>query len=233
MFHLLEVFDMGNRKSAEKIFMDGIKALEKIIGTKNNTELYTSFFKDLSDKEFESLIVRMEEENMVLPIFVENMGKGKLDSVKIREYGEKLGVNWFQHIVYEDPITGKTHKTPIKYLVMDVPVRRLAQHVFKKASIPENNKKVDQLSGQATGTSKGATISRPELQLLNDLGLNDTILELIKVRGGDSEAYREMEHMVEETGGYSVEAIKNLGTRPKSVDVLKQLLLAAHISSTL
>lgn len=225
---------MGNRKAAEAYFVGFIQDLENIIGTTNNTALYKDFFKALPDKTFDKMMHSIKEGRLTFPMFVENMGDGTVLSRKVRDYAEKnLDIEWFQQLIITDPITGDAHKTPIRYLVMDLPMRRLAQHLFKKVSLPESTKVVDHLSGQATGASKGSTVSFPELNVLNDRGLHNTISELVSVRGGDQLAFNAMMEQVEQNGGFSVEAVKALGTKPKAVETLRLLLLGCHIDSNL
>lgn len=225
---------MGNRKAAEAWFLTFIKELEAIIGTSNNSKLYAEFLGAMSDKSFDKMMHSIRAGDLTLPFFSENMGDGTVPSRKVRDYAEKkLGVEWFQRLTITDAVTGDTHITPVSYLVMDLPVRRLAQHIFKKISLPESTKIVDHLSGQATGASKGSTVSFPELGVLNDRGLHNTITELVKARGGDEIAFNAMMEQVENNGGFSVKAIEELGSQPKAVETLQLLLLACHIDSNL
>ncbi|WP_201285368.1 hypothetical protein, partial [Klebsiella pneumoniae] len=90
------------------------------------------------------------------------------------------------------------------YLVIDVPLRRQVQLLQSKATIPENNKHIDDLSGQSTGPSKGSKISFPELQVLFAQGLDSTITELIQFRGGDAKAFNAMNRAIIENGGVSI-----------------------------
>ncbi|MNE78369.1 hypothetical protein D3C80_1747700 [compost metagenome] len=83
-------------------------------------------------------------------------------------------------------------------------VRRQAQMLTKKSSIPENARHVDEMSGQVTGKSKGSKISFPELQAQLAQGLESTLIEEIKVRGGDRQAQVEFDRQLIEHGEASI-----------------------------
>lgn len=132
-----------------------------------------------------------------------------------------------------DPTTGEVYRTPVKYLVIDVPLRRQVQLLQSKATIPENNKHIDELSGQSTGPSKGSKISFPELQVLFAQGLDSTITELIKFRGGDAKAFNAMNRAIIENGGVSIDYLSQFNTKVKSVTTLSTLLKTIHLDNTL
>lgn len=127
---------------------------------------------------------------------------------------------------------GPTYLTPPKYLIIKVPVRRQAQLLVKKISIPENNRVVDKLSGQATGPSKGAKISLPETQILDALNLPNTLLELLKIRGGDEGAFRAYNASISRTGYASQSELANYATGVDSTATLKAILTACHYKTT-
>ncbi|MNC31219.1 hypothetical protein D3C75_795330 [compost metagenome] len=77
----------------------------------------------------------------------------------------------------------------------------------KKRSIPGSNHVVDERSGQASGDSKGSRLSGPEIQVNVSKGLNTAVLELVKFRGGDAEAYNQMNRQIMETGEASLTSI--------------------------
>lgn len=220
----------NNRKKAEKFFLEYIG---RIMPGTNNRKLYEEMFALMTDAQHEALVNRIVDEGYILPVFAYNMEGEPLNDTEIMEIGEELGVQFFQHLILTDPITGKTYKTPIKYLVLDLPVRRQSQHLDKKISLPDNNNVVDRMTGQATGESKGASISLPELMVLNAKGFESPILEMIKVRGGDKKAYDSMEDQIANTGGYSLKPIEELGSRPKATETLAALLQGMHIAHEL
>jgi hypothetical protein len=119
-------------------------------------------------------------------------------------------------------------------MVIDLPLRRQAQMLYEKMSIPENNRVVDERSGQATGPSKGASLSYPELQVNAAKGLDNMILELIKFRGGDVKAYNAMNRSILDTGEASLNEIAaKEKTTVKSVQTLGVYLKAMMLDSNL
>ena len=73
----------------------------------------------------------------------------------------------------------------------------------------------------------------PEITALSGKGLEESIIEMIKVNGGDSKAYADMLRQLRETGGFSLEPIKNLGSRVKSVETTNAFLKGMMFDSTL
>jgi hypothetical protein len=117
---------------------------------------------------------------------------------------------------------------------VDLPLKRQAQFLIKKISIPEDNRSIDTFTGQPTGKSKGSKISWPELQILAALGgFDDTITEFFKMRGGDLQAFNAMNNMIANTGGVSLNAISALGTKVTAVRSLSTLLTSMHLTNTL
>jgi hypothetical protein len=123
--------------------------------------------------------------------------------------------------------------TPIKYFIVDLPIRRASQVLKKKISIPEHSKTVDKLTGQPTGDSKGAKISYPEVQVLMAMGMEQSSTELLKYRGGDLGGYRAMRTMLTKYGMSKQEALSPYATGPESTKTFKAILTAAHLSSNL
>ena len=220
----------GNRAGAEKEILKYVEAIE---GGIVNVGLYKELFKRLSNKEFDNYMREVRDGEAYITMIVPNGGDFILDTARSMEVGESLGVKYFQRVIITDPVTGERTLSPLEYLIIDMPVRRQSQHLIKKQSIPDNNRIIDQMSGQVTGASKGSRISLPELMALESRGLNDTLREVIKVRGGDREAYNAMSASITETGGYSLKPIENLGSRPTSTNILKALLLSIHMDNTL
>lgn len=221
---------MAQRKAAEALVIDTVRQIE---GGELNAEMYKGLFAGWSDEEFGRWIDELDQGKTFISIIVPNAGPFTLSTERSMKVGESLGVKYFQRLELTDPLTGETYKTPLEYLVIDVPVRRQNQHLVKGRSMPENDKVVDALTGQVTGDSKGGRVSLPELLALESRGLEETILELIKVRGGDDRALRAMRDAIRETGGFSVEAIKALRTKPQATHVLRALLLSVHIDNTI
>lgn len=221
---------MGNRKAATDMIL---RYIDKILPGSPNTEFYRTSLAAMSDKQFGDFINRLDSGEETLTINVPNLGKYKLDLQRNLAIAKELGHEFFEHLLLTDPTTGQLYQTPVKYLVIDLPLRRQVQLLESKSTIPENNKHIDELSGQSTGPSKGSKISFPELQVLFAQGLDSTITELIKFRGGDSKAFNAMNRSIIDTGTVNLEYLSQFGTKVKSVTTLSVLLKTIHLDNTL
>jgi hypothetical protein len=145
---------------------------------------------------------------------------------------KQWGHEFFEKIWLPGP-DGQMYLSPIPYLVIELPLRRQAQHLIKKISIPEDNRSVDNLTGQPTGRSKGSKLSYPEFQVLAALNLDANITEMAKYRGGDTGGFNAMNKQIANTGTVSQESIEHLSTGVESTKTLHTLLVAMHLSNTL
>lgn len=218
------------RKVFETKFISYIK---KVGLDKRNVTLYEKQFASLSDEEFHRMVEAIQEGDFILPVFSFNMSDKKLKLETIMEVGESLGIKWFNRLRLTDHITGEEYLTTPEYLVLQLEVRRQIQHLVKKRSTATDNKHIDQLSGQVTGVSKAASMTLPEITALSGKGLEESVIEMIKVNGGDSKAYADMLRQLRETGGFSLEPIKQLGSRVKSVETTNALLRGMMFDSNL
>lgn len=221
---------MSNRAAATAFI---IKYIDKLLPGSPNTKIYKERLAAMSDKDFGAYMERLGDGSEVLSIIAPNLGTDKLNLMRNLEVAKELGHEFFEHLELTDPTTGIVYTTPVKYLVIDLPLRRQVQLLEKKYTIPENNKHIDELSGQPTGPSKGSKISFPELQVLFAQGLDSTITELIKFRGGDIKAFNAMNQAIYENGGASIEQLAKLNTSVKSVTTLSTLLKGMHLDNTL
>lgn len=208
--------------------------IDRFMGEGKNREIYRKRLAALSDAEFEAFIEGLESGEEVLALFCPNTADYHVTVEQNMVVAEELGHPLYQYLYLTDPDTGQIRKTPIKHLVIDLPLRRQAQMLYKKMSIPENNHVIDERSGQATGPSKGARMSYPEIQINAGKGLDNALLEMIKIRGGDSKAYQAMVRQIHETGDASIEAIqKHQPSRVKATDTLSTYLTASMLKNNL
>lgn len=220
----------GNRKAAEKLILDTI---EKMCPGSDNTKLYKDLFASMDDKAFEVFIDDLDTGKKKLAIVAPNFGKSQLDTGRNIQIAEELGHNFFQRIWMPAKDGRPAYLTPVPYLVVDLPLRRQAQLLDKKISIPEDNNSVDDFTGQPTGKSKGSKISYPEVQVLAAQGLEQSLLEFMKYRGGDEKGFNAMNVSIGRTGGVSLNAIEPFSGKVKSTQSLKTMLTAAHLRNTL
>lgn len=210
-----------------------VSKLKKLAPKNISISMIEEQLTSMSDKEFHQLMLDARDGKWVIPIYAENMTDQEINKDRALDVAESLGLELRQNLILKDPVTGEEFTTPKKHLVLLLPVRRQVQHLDKKKSLPDNSNKIDHLSGQATGESKGASISMPELVVLEAKGFNDSLIEMIKVRGGDDIAYRNMNKIINETGGYSLGPILELGSNVKANETLGAIYFAMHLENNL
>jgi hypothetical protein len=220
----------GKRQATEAFVL---KYIEKLMPGSENTQLYRDLFASMDDEQFDQFIQALEKEETTLAVIAPNFGKVKLTVENNLALAQELGHNFFERLWIKPDDNSPAFLTPKEYLVMDLPLRRQAQVLVKKISIPEDNQSVDDLTGQPSGKSEAAKISYPETQVLAALNLDKTLNELLKYRGGDTQGFNAMNDSFSRTGGASQEAIKHLAGGVKSTQTLHTILLAMHLSNTL
>lgn len=221
----------GNRKEAEKIIIDMVEA---ILPGGGNKEVYENFFAKMSDKDFDSWMEDLNSGRERPFIYVPNLGKVKISTERNFAIAKKIGHNFFERIWIDekDPNRPK-YLTNVPYIVLELPVRRQSQLLVKKISVPENNKSIDQLSGQAAGDSRSARISYPELQFLMGMNLPNSLLEFMKFRGGDKGGFNAMNRTISTDGTVTLRSINHLSTGVESTKTLSAYLTAMHLRNTL
>lgn len=220
----------GNRAAATEVILTYI---DKLMPGSPNTEIYRQRFAEMSDKEFDEFMGQLEREEIFLTIQAPNLDKNKLSIERNFEIAKELGHEFFERIWMDEGNDIPPYLTNHKYLIVDLPLRRQAQLLTKKISIPKNNNTVDNLTGQPTGPSKGSKISYPELQILAALGLDNCSIELMKYRGGDLKGFNVMNNSISKTGGVELSTLDKLGTKVKSTQTLYTYLTSMHLSNTL
>lgn len=218
---------MKNRKLAESEFLKRIKAIST---NDDNYNMYVEYFKSLSDAAFDKMVSKLEQGD-ILPYYSANMGKNPVDITKVLKVGDSLGIDFFERIWMTDSLTGTRYLSADKYMIVDLPIRRQAQHLTKGKSVTENSRYVDELTGQPTGPSRTSRMSLPEIMILESAGHDSSIKELIKTRGGDNEAFRASRRQLMDTGEYSLDVMDQLNSRPSSTESLRAFLLGMHIDN--
>jgi hypothetical protein len=210
-----------------------VKLLSKLAGKNDAVTELETMINALSDSQFDAYMQSLLSGDEVMPYIVPNLGKIRLSVEKNLKIAEELNHEFFERLWLNDPATGETYLTPEKYLIIDLPLKRLQQHLHKKISIPDGADRTDELTGAPTGDSKGSGVSFPELQILYSQNLESTIRELFKFRGGDEEAYKALSREILSGGLPSMSAVDSGETRAKSTDTLQVLLKSAHLDNNL
>ena len=221
---------MSNRKNAEQYILTWI---EKLASGGDNAKIYKDLFASMSDEDFDGFMMAIKSGKNRLAVIVPNFGTAKITTANNLKLGEELGHQFFQRIWIEGDGVNPSYLTPVKYLVVDLPLRRQAQILVKKISIPEDNASVDDFTGQPTGKSKGSKISYDETQVMAAMGLDRTLIEFIKFRGGDSKGFQAMNSSISRLGNVSLDSIKHYAGGVESTNTLSAYLTAMHYSNTL
>ncbi len=220
----------GLRKEAEAFLTEYI---DKIAPGGQNKKLYEDKFAAMSDEEFDDMIDGLEKGTVHLAAVAPNFSEVRLTMANNFAVADELGHEFFQRVWVPAKDGLPSYLTPVPYLVLDLPVRRQAQLLEKKISIPAHNNSVDDLTGQPTGASRGSKISYPETQVLASAGLKECLLELLKYRGGDERGFMAMNTMIARTGGVSLNAIEPFAGGVKSTSAVKSMLAGMQLLATL
>jgi hypothetical protein len=207
------------------------KILKQIDLDGYNTKLYTEKFKAMSDKAFDSWMKDIRDRKYKLTIYIPNM-KNNVTMQHITNTAKAVGLTISDHLWMEDSTTGMKYKTNHKYLILRMPIRRVKQYLDAKISVPESDIKTDLLTGQVIKPDKGSSISLIEMQTLVSKGLDKSIIEFMKVRGGDVHAYSEFKSKLEETGNANLSDLST-DSVPRSVMVAETYLRGMHIDNNL
>lgn len=220
----------GHREAAQAFILKNIQAM---LPDGANTKLYKAKFDSMTDADFEKFIEGLETEQARLSVIVPNFSKTKIDLNRNIQLGKQLGHSFFQKINMPAKDGLPAYQTPLPYMVVHLPLRRQAQLLEKKISIPEDNNTVDDMTGQPTGDSKGSKISYPETQVFAALGLDNMLEEYLKFRGGDERGFAAMNASIARTGGVSMKSIRPYASGVKSVQALQAFLLGMQLKSNI
>lgn len=224
-----------NRKAAEKVILS---VVDSISPGNPNVQHYKNLFDPnsptyIDDKGFDDWMTRWRNKEGAIVYVDSPDGKHQLDVKRNLEViAPKMGIEFFQQIWYQDE-TGDWFLTPNTYMIVPYPVRRQAQLLVEKISIPEHNRSIDDYTGQVTGDSRGSKISYPELSLLKAFGLKKSIEELMHWRGGDVKGNRLMNQQIMRTGGASMDALAPYAGEVTSTRTLRNILIGMHLDNTL
>ena len=221
---------MPNRKKAEEFILQFMKDIEP---TGYNIQQYKLVFESMSDQDFDLFMRGLRDGSKRLPVFKPTYKANGITVENNIKIGPKYGVEFFEPLIVTGERNTPDYQTPVKYMVVDLPYRRQSQTLDKKISLPTNNKVIDELTYQPTGDSKGSKISYPELQVLIGMGLDKSITELFKFRGGDRGGFNAYNAMFLRYGSANLSTLSNYSTGVESTRTLKTYLTAAHLSISL
>ncbi len=219
-----------NRKAAEQFIIDSIG---KIVKGNFNTDRYKKYFASLSDVDFDYFMASLKNESKFLTIQLPNFGESDITVENNVKVAAQLGLDFFQRIWMGPTKDMPRYLTPIKYLVVDLPVRRASQMLIKGISVAEHNRTTDMYTGQVAGDSKTSKISFPELQVAAAMNLDNSMIELIKYRGGDIKGGYALDAMLKKYGHANIATLSKYASGVESTDTLKTFLNCCHLKNNL
>ena len=209
----MQAINKQKRKQIENMVLNTIKELDP--DPNGNIKLYQDFFKSLSDVQFTKWVQSIKEGKTKLFFFFPPFKT--LENDKLIQIAEKHNVKLFHKLVFKDE-QGREIVSSAKHLVLKLHVRRLVQSLENKIGLPEDDKHISALTGAVVKPSKGAKLDAEQCQVFLTKNLDNVLLELFDVRGGNIDAYFEFKNILLNKGEANLNEI-NAVTRPRSVDV--------------
>lgn len=220
----------SNRKAFEAFVLEFMAEVTEGGG---NKVIYERLFKQLTDKQVEELVVKMEQ-GMSLSIWVSNWNrKEMIDYPRILKLAKKYGVAIEQQLVIYDSDTGIKTMTPHTVITGIVRCRKQRQMQVTKFGAAQNDYNIDDLTGQVMGDSRSTGISQPEITVLRNLGLDIMANELYNVKGGDLDALKHYKNQLLTTGKTNTNASLQQGTIAKVLSTVHYLFRARHIDTNI
>ncbi|BDH16672.1 MAG: hypothetical protein [Bacteriophage sp.] len=212
----------NNRAKAQSICIQRMKQIDP---SGKNAAYYEEILTKMSDVEFDEWMQKLITGSNPLSISIPNYSDVKVSVENNVNIAASMGYDLFKRVWMEDPLTGKRFLTPRKHLVYEMNVSRQIQTLDHKISTATDNTQVDERTGQATGESKAAQLSGPELMVLKSTNMDKVIIELIKFRGGDNTSMRYMDNQIIKEGSASMAGIPGQADRmAKSVQTMSTFL---------
>jgi hypothetical protein len=209
-----------------------LEYITKLDKTGYNVKVYQDMFESMDDKQFDKWVDLLESNPNCKLTFLVPPLKVAIDIPTAIAVAKELGIELFEQIRIWDEIGQRYCTTPNKYMVVRLPVRRLKQYLMDGLSVPDSDRKLNPLTNQVVGESKGSAISFPQGQMLAEKGLSKVLLELTGVRGGDLEAYASMIAQIEEVGDADTSVMEGT-SGVTSVQTLRTFLNAMHLVTNL
>ncbi len=192
-----------------------------------NAKIYEDLFKDMSETEFYKFMDGLITGKNPLFGTIPNFSSVKVGVDHNVKLCASMGYEMYKRIWVTDPVTGVEYLTTNSHLVYETNVCRQIQIQDHKISVSLDNNSVDARTGQPADDSRSARCSGPELMMLKSRGLNNTVIEMVKFRGGDNVSMRYLDDEIIKTGGASMAGVPGQAERPaKSVRTLSSILTA-------
>ena len=193
-----------------------------------NMAMLQEYFDTLSDEAFWDLLQRMSKGEIILPLIDPNFSANPVTIANNLAIAKEIGLSFFKQLIFDKAGNRPKFLTPIAYPVYLLPLRRQAQLAIKKISVAENNARRDDLTGQATGASKGSSLSYMENYVMQGLGCVKSLEEMLKYRGGDSGGFHAMNVFASRYGSVSLKTIERYATGVEATKAVRAWLTSMH-----
>ena len=223
------------RKQIEKMIYDVVNTIDPPREGQTAGDTCRGWRRTLSgmhDKPFTEVIEHLRKKECQLDVVMPNMKKTpKIPN--LLKAAQMVGLKTSHRLWLPDRTRpGKKFLTNEKYLVLEIPIRRAQQEWDKKLQVPERDNHVDALTGQVILGDKACHLSAPEIQSLSARGLEKTLQELVRVRGGDVVAYGDFNRQLQEAGEARLDSL-DPRTRARASVISHVLLQSMMIENNL
>lgn len=209
-------------KNKRKLIESKVLKVMKILDPAgDNEKRWANFFKSLNDKQFNEYMEHVRKNECQLNLVMPNLKK----TLKISDLvaaAKEVDLKLAHRLWLTDKVSGRRYLTNEEHLVLMLSIRRAQQEWDKKISVPSRDKSVDLLTGQVVGDDRNCALTADEIRSLGARGLENTLIELAKVRGGDVTAYGDFKRQMQENGTVKLSSL-DPSTRVRSADVAKIL----------
>ena len=219
-----------SRKDVENIIY---KVMDAITTNKDNSKLWRDRLSKMPDKSFKEFINRCDLNKEKIAVYIHASSNNDISVEGCFKIAKELNIEMFEK-VFVPPSSGEPgHFTAVPHFIGMNTLKRQSQTYMKKVSVTSDDTSVDAATGQARGDSFSAKLTYPEIQILPQIGLDDSLHELLKTRGGDVGAYGAMVTQLESTGSTNTKDTDGYATGVQSKKTLKIYMAGIHLGSNI
>lgn len=208
---IIQEADIQNKRKQieDKIF----KVFTALDPTGINTKKYQQMFSQMSDTQFKKWIEAfLADPKSGFRWDIEEFGDGSRTPKfeNIDKAAGLLGIKLFEY-VYMPHVSSNPNRpvrTKLPVLVGKLSIKRPQQFVSKKTNLSLTDTNRDDMTGVAKGESKAGTSTGIENELLQGVGGDIILKEIIGARADNQEEYANMIQQIAETGSVNVLDIK-------------------------
>jgi hypothetical protein len=190
------------QKIVEKVY----KVLKTLMPNGDDAEQWKTRITAMSLTQFNAYMTRMLEGKDDITINAPPFGN-VLRMENVLAAAKLTKTKLFHRVWFESPATGRRVLSNEYLPIVELHCRRVQQFIDKKLAIPDDDTHIDAMTGQVTSNSRALGLSHPEIQVLQAIGLDDTLSELVRVRGGDMHAYEAFIEQLENQGEADINLI--------------------------